>query len=155
MISWQCKLFSELSPHEIYKILQLRNAVFVVEQNCAYQDCDSKDLKAFHLTAWEGDNLVAYTRLLPPGCSYTGAASIGRVCVSFSSRRKKLGSVIMSKSIEQIYQLFGSVSIKIGAQLYLKRFYESFSFVQLEDVYLEDGIQHILMVKDFNHLQIQ
>ena len=145
MITWQCKSFSELSNEEIYKILQLRNEVFVVEQNCAYQDCDNKDLKAFHLAAWDGNNLAAYTRLLPSGYSYPDAASIGRVCVAFSSRRKNLGKLLMSKSIEQVYHLFGSVPIKISAQLYLTHFYESFSFVQNGSVYLEDGIEHISM----------
>lgn len=147
MFSWQCKSFSELSAEEIYKILELRNEVFVVEQKCAYQDCDGKDLKSYHLTAWEGDNLIAYTRLLPPGCSYPGAASIGRVCVAFSSRRKDMGKQLMSKSIEQVYHLFGNVPIKISAQLYLTNFYESFSFVQNGSVYLEDGIEHISMEK--------
>lgn len=147
MITWQCKTFSELSNEEIYKILQLRNEVFVVEQNCAYQDCDNKDLNAFHLTVWERDNLVAYTRLLPPGYSYPAVASIGRVCVAFSSRGKNLGKLLMSKSIEQVYHLFGNVPIKISAQLYLKHFYESFSFVQNGSVYLEDGIEHISMEK--------
>lgn len=147
MITWQCKFFSELTNEELYKILQLRNEVFIVEQNCAYQDCDNKDLKAYHLTAWDGDNLVAYTRLLPPGSSYHIAASIGRVCVAFSSRRKNMGKLLMSKSIEQIYHLFGDVPIKISAQLYLKRFYESFSFLQCGEVYLEDRIEHISMEK--------
>lgn len=147
MFSWQCKSFSELSAEEIYKILELRNEVFVVEQKCAYQDCDGKDLKSYHLTAWEGDNLIAYTRLLPPGYSYPGAASIGRVCVAFSSRRKDMGKQLMSKSIEQVYHLFGNVPIKISAQLYLTNFYESFSFVQNGSVYLEDGIEHISMEK--------
>jgi len=147
MITWECKTFSELSNEELYKILQIRNEVFVVEQNCAYQDCDNKDLNAFHLTAWDENNLIAYTRLLPPGYSYPAAASIGRVCVSFSSRRKKLGKLLMSKSIAQVYHLFGTVPIKISAQLYLRRFYESFSFTQFGDVYLEDGIEHISMEK--------
>ena len=147
MITWQCQSFSELSNIGIYKILQLRNAIFVAEQNCVYQDCDNKDLEAFHLTAWEGNSLVAYTRLLPPGYPYPAAASIGRVCVAFSSRRKNLGKLLMSKSIEQVYHLFGNVPIKISAQLYLKHFYESFSFVQTGSVYLEDGIEHISMEK--------
>lgn len=147
MITWQCKPFPELSNEAIYKILQLRNAVFVVEQNCVYQDCDNKDLKAFHLTAWEDDSLVAYTRLLPPGYSYPAAASIGRVCVAFSSRRQNLGKLLMRKSIEQVYHLFDNVPIKISAQLYLKHFYESFSFVQTGGIYFEDDIEHISMEK--------
>lgn len=149
MITWQCKFFSELDNKELYKILQLRIEVFVVEQNCAYQDCDDKDLKAYHLTGWDGENLVAYTRLLEKGISYPEAASIGRVITARSARGQNLGKQLMLKSIEQLYILFGKVPIKISAQLYLKRFYESFSFVQQGGVYLEDGIDHIAMEKVF------
>jgi len=150
MISWQCKTFFELTAEEAYKILQLRSKIFVVEQNCVYQDCDNKDQEAFHLMAWENEHLVAYARLLRPGISYPDAASIGRVCVSVSFRRKDFGKLLMNKSIEHIYRLFGPISIKISAQLYLKHFYESFSFVQLGNVYLEDGIAHILMRKYYS-----
>ena len=147
MITWQCKPFSELSNEAIYKILQLRNAVFVVEQNCVYQDCDNKDLKAYHLTAWEDDTILACTRLLPVGVSYPDAASIGRVVTARFVRGQNLGKQLMAKSIEQVYNLFDNVPIKISAQLYLKHFYESFSFVQNGTVYLEDGIEHISMEK--------
>lgn len=146
-IAWKCKPFSELSNEELYKILQLRNEVFIVEQNCVYQDCDGKDYKSYHLMAWKNDTLVAYTRLLPPGVSYENAASIGRVITSPSARRQSLGKQLFAKSIEKIYFLFGMINIKIGAQLYLKSFYESFSFVQKGAVYLEDGIEHIPMEK--------
>ncbi len=147
MITWQCKTFSELSNEELYKILQLRNEVFVVEQNCPYQDCDGKDLKAYHLTAWKENTLVAYTRLLPQGISYPDAASIGRVVTSPSARKQNLGKQLMLNSIENIYHLFGKTTIIIGAQLYLKKFYESFGFIQVDDGYLEDGIPHITMEK--------
>lgn len=148
MINWQCKTFSELSNEELYKILQLRNEVFVVEQNCAYQDCDGKDLKAYHLAGWENGTLVAYSRLLPKGVSYPDAASIGRVLTSPLYRRQNSGRQLMVNSIENIHRLFGEVPIMIGAQLYLKIFYESFSFVQTGAVYLEDGIEHITMKKE-------
>lgn len=147
MTTWQCKSFAELTNTELYKILQLRNAVFVVEQNSIYQDCDNKDLKSHHLTAWKGDNIVACSRILPPGISYPDAASIGRVATSSSARGQGLGRVLVSKSLENLYLLFGHVPVIIGAQLYLKKFYEGFSFVQRGDMYLEDGIQHILMEK--------
>lgn len=146
-ITWKCQLFSELTTEELYKILQLRNEVFVVEQNCAYQDCDGKDVYAHHLTAWKDGDLVAYTRLLPVGISYPNAASIGRVITSLLIRRQNIGRQLITNSIDKIYQLFGNVSILIGAQLYLKTFYESFSFVQKGGVYLEDGIEHITMEK--------
>ncbi len=147
MINWQCKHFSELTVEELYKILQLRNEVFVVEQNCPYQDCDGKDFKSYHLTAWEEHKLMAYTRILPPGISYPNAASIGRVVTSPSARKQKIGKQLMNNSIENLYYLFGKVSVIIGAQLYLKRFYESFLFAQTSDIYLEDGIEHITMEK--------
>lgn len=147
MINWQCKFFTELTSIELYKIIQLRNEVFIVEQNCIYQDSDDKDLKAYHLMGWDNERLVAYTRLFEKGISYPDAASIGRVVTSPAERRKNFGKQLMINSIEQVYDLFGNVPIKISAQLYLKRFYESFSFVQYSDVYMEDGIEHIAMIK--------
>jgi ElaA protein len=102
---------------------------------------------AYHFTAWKNEKLVAYTRLLPQGVSYENAASIGRVITSPSVRRQNLGRQLIKNSIEKIYFLFGKVTITIGAQLYLKSFYESFSFVQKGGVYLEDGIEHITMEK--------
>ncbi|HEY9340732.1 MAG TPA: GNAT family N-acetyltransferase [Hanamia sp.] len=146
-ITWKCQTFSELTNIELYKILQLRNEVFVVEQHCPYQDCDGKDVYAYHLTAWKNEKLVACTRLLPKGISYENAASIGRVVTSPSVRRQNLGRQLIKNSIEKIYFLFGKVTITIGAQLYLKSFYESFSFVQKGGVYLEDGIEHVTMEK--------
>src|SRR5665647_100103 len=128
MIKWQCKAFNELTNEELYKILQLRNEVFIIEQNCPYQDCDNKDLQSYHLTAWKNDALVAYSRIIPPGVSYPAAASIGRVLTSPAARRQNLGKQLMTKSLEHLYRLFGNVPVIIGAQLYLKTFYESFSF---------------------------
>jgi len=147
MISWKCKFFDELSNNELYKILQLRNEVFIVEQKCAYQDLDNKDFFAYHLCAWENEKLLAYTRLFDLGKSYPEVASIGRVITSPAYRRKNLGKELMTRSTEEIYRLFGNVPIKISAQLYLKRFYESFGFVKQGEVYLEDGIDHIAMLK--------
>ncbi|HSN08510.1 MAG TPA: GNAT family N-acetyltransferase [Hanamia sp.] len=128
----------------------MRSEVFVVEQNCAYQDLDDKDLKAYHFSGWQDDNVVAYTRLLAKGISYEDAASIGRVVTSPSVRGKNVGKELMRQSIEKIYNLFGKIPIRISAQLYLKRFYESFSFVQISGVYMEDGIEHISMLHSIN-----
>lgn len=147
MIKWQCKAFSELTNEELYKILQLRNEVFIIEQNCPYQDCDNKDLKSYHLTAWKNDSIVAYSRIIPPGISYPTAASIGRVLTSPAARRQNLGKQLMAQSLENLYRLFGNVPVIIGAQLYLKTFYESFSFIEQGTIYLEDGIKHITMEK--------
>jgi ElaA protein len=141
---WSCKKFDELNPHELYSILQLRNDVFVVEQNCVFQDADNKDQYCFHLMAWEEKNLLAYTRIVPAGISYV-ESSIGRVVVSRSARKNGTGKLLMQKSIETLFSLFGEVEIKIGAQLYLKKFYESLGFQQTSAIYLEDGIEHIEM----------
>ena len=145
MIAWKCKYFSDLSNWELYKILQLRNEIFVVEQNCVYQDCDGKDLKAYHYMGWQNDELVAYSRLFEKGIIYTDAASIGRVITAQSIRRQNAGRQLMHHSINEVYRLFGEVPIRVEAQFYLKKFYESFGFVQASEVYLEDGIEHISM----------
>ncbi|MFT3945832.1 MAG: GNAT family N-acetyltransferase [Agriterribacter sp.] len=144
-LHWTLKTFEELSNTELYKILQLRSAIFVVEQNCVFLDMDNQDQASWHLCAWNNDELVAYTRLLPPGTLYT-EASIGRVVSSKTVRGKSIGKALMQRSIDGIYVLFGKTAIKIGAQLYLKKFYESFGFRQVSDIYLEDGIEHIKML---------
>ena len=146
-ITWSCKAFNSLTPAELYSILQLRNKVFVVEQNCVYQDCDDKDLQSHHFMGWQQEKLVAYTRLLPAAVAYK-EISIGRVVTSPSVRGTKTGKALMEKSVEKIHELFGGPAIKIGAQLYLKRFYESLGFIQCGDVYLEDGIKHIEMIRN-------
>ena len=146
MIKWICKKFDELRPDELYASLQLRNEVFVVEQNCVYQDLDDKDQLAWHLMGWKGNKLVAYTRLIPPGVSYP-EASIGRVVTSPSARRTGLGRDLMMRSLQEMKKLFNDGPVRLGAQLYLKDFYISLGFVQTSEVYLEDGIEHIEMVK--------
>ncbi|MBA2250973.1 MAG: GNAT family N-acetyltransferase [Chitinophagaceae bacterium] len=144
MITWTCKSFTQLSPAELYNILKLRNEIFVVEQDCVYQDCDDKDQEAWHLTGWQQNRLVAYSRLLPPGLVYEDP-SIGRVLTSLTVRRTRVGRELMQRSIDKIYELFGKRPLLIGAQLYLKNFYESFGFVQAGEPYPEDGIEHIKM----------
>ncbi len=144
MITWSCKNFTELNNEELYKILQLRNSVFVVEQNCPYQDCDDKDQHCYHLMGWQQGMLVAYSRLIPPGIAYK-EPSIGRVVTATTARGKNIGRELMRLSITYIFQLFDEHFITIGAQLYLKNFYESFGFIKTSDIYLEDGIEHIQM----------
>jgi len=146
MIQWINKNFDELSVHELYAILRLRSEVFVVEQNCVFQDMDNKDQSSWHLMGWENNGLVAYTRLIPPGVSYP-STSIGRVITSQAARGTGTGKLLMEKSIEEAKRLFGNVPIKIGAQLYLKEFYNSFGFKQSSDIYDEDGIDHIEMIR--------
>ena len=143
---WILKPFTELTPEELYSILQLRNEVFVVEQNCPYQDCDNKDLYAWHLMGKAENKLLAYARLLAPGISYS-ESSIGRVVSSPATRKTGMGKKLMYESIQQIRNLFQTDTIRIGAQLYLKAFYESFGFIQDGDIYLEDNIPHIIMLR--------
>ena len=143
-MTWTIKKFDELTLDELYRILQLRNEVFVVEQNCVYNDIDGKDQPAWHLMAIEDDKVVAYTRILPPGLSYNDP-SIGRVVTTPSKRRSGLGKELMKRSIEACEKHFGKTSITLSAQVYLQSFYESLGFIVVGEQYLEDGIPHIKM----------
>lgn len=144
-IVWICKAFELLSPFELYGILQLRNSVFVVEQNCVYNDTDGKDLKAMHLFAMKEDKVIAHARLIPKGLSYN-EASIGRVVTDIAYRNTGLGRQLMEKSIEETLKTFSTNSIRISAQAWLKGFYQSLGFVQQSNEYLEDDIPHIEML---------
>src|SRR5687767_565074 len=126
-IQWIEKKFEDLTPYELYAILQLRNEVFVVEQVCVFQDADDKDQGSHHLMGFTDNKLVAYTRLVPPGHIYP-EASIGRVVTSPKVRRSGAGRELMQRSIDHCYHLFGKGAIRIGAQFYLKNFYASFGF---------------------------
>ena len=141
------KSFSELTTTELYEILQLRSQVFVVEQNCVYQDIDNKDQNALHVIGYKKNILVAYTRIFKPG-DYFKQASLGRVVVSKNERKYSYGHLILKHSIEAIFNNFNQSIIKISAQTYLKKFYQSHGFNQIGDEYLEDGIPHIAMVKN-------
>lgn len=145
-MNWILKKFDSLTPTELYTILRLRSEVFVVEQTCVFQDMDNKDQQCYHLMGWKDDLLAAYTRLVPPGLNYP-EASIGRVVTSPSARGGGIGKTLMEKSIEEVFKLYGQGPIKIGAQLYLKKFYGSFGFEQVGDIYDEDGIDHIKMIR--------
>ena len=148
-INWVYKTFNNLTSVELYAIMQLRNAVFVVEQNCVYQDADGKDAASYHLMAWNGNNLAAYCRILPPGLSFT-EASIGRVVSSPNYRKGGYGRALMTEAIKRTMDQFNTEKIVIGAQLYLKAFYGSLGFNQMSDIYLEDGIEHIEMILEKN-----
>jgi len=139
--------FQELSVDELYAIMRLRQEVFVVEQNCPYLDADGKDPLSYHVLGKNAEGaLVCYTRLLPEGVSYEGFCSIGRVINALSVRRQGHGKKLMEVSIREIRALFPGTPIKIGAQAYLKSFYELLGFVDLNQPYLEDGIPHLKMV---------
>ncbi len=149
-INWYSKAFNNLEPGELYQVMRLRSEVFVVEQNCVFLDADNKDQQCRHFMGWIENDLVAYTRLVPPGYIYN-EASIGRVVTSPAYRKNKIGYALMEKSIEQCRKYFGSAAIKIGAQYYLKNFYASLGFKQVSDIYLEDRIEHIYMLLDETH----
>jgi len=140
------KSFTELSTAELYQILQLRSEVFVVEQNCVYQDIDFKDQKSLHVLGIKEDKIIAYTRIFKPG-DYFESASIGRVVVAVSERKYGYGHDLMKVSIRAIKENFKVDKITISAQKYLKKFYESHQFSQIGEEYLEDGIPHIRMNK--------
>lgn len=143
-VQFEIKRFNELSIGELYQLLQLRSEVFVVEQNCVYQDIDGKDRKAMHVLGKYEDKVVAYTRLFGPG-DYFGESSIGRVVISERYRDRKWGHLLMQRSIGAVAEYLGAGPITISAQQYLTGFYESHGFVQKGQPYLEDGIPHIRM----------
>ena len=144
-INWLYKPFASLSVTELYAILKLRSEVFVVEQNCVYLDMDGKDDRSFHLCGWHDNLPVAYARILPPGVAYDNEASIGRVSTAFAVRKYGAGRLLMEKAIHHCLDAFPDAGIKIGAQLYLHRFYTSLGFIQSGPEYMEDGIPHIEM----------
>ena len=141
------KKFSELSLTELYDILRLRSEVFVVEQDCVYQDIDGKDEAALHIIGYKNEKIVAYTRCFEPGY-YFEEAAIGRVVVKDSERKFGYGHEIMKASDRAIQQYFQTSNIKLSAQQYLIKFYESHGYQTTGEGYLEDGIPHIAMVKD-------
>ena len=144
-MNWKIKSFEELTTAELYAILHLRSEVFVIEQNCAYQDLDYSDQKALHLMGTDDNGvLLAYTRIFGPGIKYT-EASIGRVVTSPLARGKGAGRELMERSIAELQQHYGKIPIKIGAQQYLQKFYGALGFEQTSEMYLEDGIPHIEM----------
>lgn len=146
-MSWVLKSFEELTNIELYRLLEQRVNIFVVEQECAYPEIDGKDIKCLHLMKKDGDKIVAYTRLLPPGVSYE-YASIGRVIVNPDYRGQKIGYELMEKSIEMIQEKFKTGTIKIQAQAHLSAFYLSFGFNPISEVYAEDGIPHVDMLRE-------
>ncbi|WP_299823956.1 GNAT family N-acetyltransferase [uncultured Pontibacter sp.] len=145
-LAFICKAFDELTAQQMYDMLRLRSEVFVVEQNCVFLDLDNKDQVCYHLLLYKNGALEACARLVPPGTSYP-EMSIGRIVTSPATRGTGLGKILVQEAIEACYRLFGGGPIQIGAQLYAKGFYEAFGFEQTGEVYDEDGIDHIHMIK--------
>jgi ElaA protein len=146
-VLWRYAAWSALTIDELYRILALRQRVFVVEQNCPYLDCDDWDQRAFHLWSDAGTtNVGAYLRVFAPGVKYA-EASLGRVVTAPEARRTGMGRALVAEGIARVEAAHGRVPIRIGAQLYLERFYGDAGFVRVSDEYLEDGIPHIEMVR--------
>lgn len=146
MLKIQTKTFKQLTIDELYAILQLRSEIFVVEQNCVYQDLDYQDQQALHVLGIKDKKLVAYTRIFKPG-DYFEYASIGRVVVKNIERKHHYGYEIMNASIEAVQNYYDTSKIKISAQVYLKNFYNNLGFKGIGEEYLEDGIPHIGMMR--------
>ncbi|MDA9334977.1 GNAT family N-acetyltransferase [Flavobacteriaceae bacterium] len=147
MLDISIKTFEQLSLEELYFILQLRSEVFVVEQDCVYQDIDAKDQYALHIIGKKDTKIIAYTRVFKGG-DYFKEASIGRVVVSLKDRYLNYGQQIMETSIVAIKNNYDTSEIKISAQKYLENFYNNLGFKTIGDPYLEDGIPHIAMLKN-------
>lgn len=142
----QIKNFHELTTPELYKILNLRNEVFVVEQNCAYLDTDGTDEVANHLLIWKDEVLVAYARIFSPGIKYP-TTSIGRVVVSPAHRNLKLGHLLMEHAVKAVEDLYKTQIITISAQAHLQRFYTAHGFETVSEEYMEDDIPHVEMMR--------
>ncbi len=144
-LDWQWRTLQQMTGIETEKLFSLRQDVFIIEQNCLYADIDGKDSKAHHLLVWEDDCLVATLRVFESYQEYDNRASIGRVCVANSARKYGIGRELVQSSINFIIDNFANKEIQIGAQLYLKNFYQKLGFRQISEIYDEDGIDHILM----------
>ena len=140
------KGFEDLSIIELYRVLEIRAEVFVVEQDCVYQDLDGRDPSSHHVLGYVGDSIEAYTRIVPPGVSFDKYASIGRVLTTQRVRRDGFGRKLMRKSIAFCQEIYPHHEIKISAQSYLMAFYQELGFIETGEEYLEDGIPHRAMI---------
>lgn len=146
-LQFKIRAFNELSVSELYQVLRLRESVFIIEQDCIYQDVDNKDQKALHVLGAYDGKIVAYSRVFKPG-DYFDYASIGRVVIDKEYRDRKWGYPLMEASIKAVMDYFGESRIEISAQLYLQKFYENNGFYAISETYLEDDIPHIRMQRD-------
>lgn len=146
MTAWRLARLDELTAREVHDILQARSAVFVVEQACAFQDVDGADPASWHLFARRGEAIAAYCRLVPAGLKFA-EPSIGRVVTAQAARGTGLGRALMREAVSRSASLWPGAAIRIGAQLYLERFYGEFGFTRASEPYVEDGIPHIEMLR--------
>ncbi len=145
-IEWRFLTFDALSTAGLYAVLQLRSAVFVVEQACVFQDMDGADESAMHLLGMLGGQLVAYARCLPAGVKFP-EASMGRIVTRDSVRGTGAGHALVEKAKACLTQQWGAQAIRIGAQARLELFYRQHGFVKTGDLYIEDGIPHVEMLR--------
>lgn len=143
---WIIKSFEELTTKELYGILKLRNEVFIVEQNCPYEDCDDKDINSYHIFYMNGENIEAYLRVVKKGVSYENDVSIGRVVVNAELRRKGLAKDMILVAIKFIEKELKESTIRISAQEYVLDLYRNVGFKEVSDIYLEDDIPHMEML---------
>lgn len=146
-VHWVLKSFDQLTIDELYSILQKRQDVFILEQHCRYPDLDDMDKKSSHLMGYVDHQLVAYARLFQRGLIFDDFASFGRVLVAKDSRKLKLGRALVQEIIRIINHEWEDLSIKIEAQYYLKSFYEEYGFIAQGDIFLDAGIEHIMMLR--------
>ena len=143
---WECKSFNDLSADQMYTILCVRQEVFVLEQECLYLDADGKDRKSLHLMGFDGDELVAYARIVEPGVSYA-EVSMGRILTTKNARGTGAGIELMEEGLREIESRYGKVPVRISAQTYLLKFYQKFGFESTGKEYLEDEIPHTEMLR--------
>jgi ElaA protein len=144
--------FNSLRGLQVYQVLQLREAVFMIEQNCVYKDIDDKDLKSIHIMGYVENQLVAYCRVMDAGVKYSDAASIGRVCTHIDYRKRGIGIALMKRAMMECEIQFANTSkITISAQCYLEKFYQNLGFISTSKMYLEDDIPHVEMYTGLNH----
>ncbi len=145
-LRWRCLSFDALPPRSLYAVLRLRTEVFVIEQNCVFQDMDGADPDCHHLLGERDGDLLAYARLVPAGLKYA-EASIGRVVSDPATRGTGTGHALMREAVAQLQALWGLRPIRIGAQAHLQRFYRQHGFEPAGPIYVEDGIDHIEMLR--------
>lgn len=148
-MNWKLKKFDELTSRELYEILRLRNEVFIIEQDCPYLDCDRKDYGAYHLFMEDNNEVVAYLRVLDKGVTFDEVC-LGRVIVRESQRGKGLAREMLKLGLEVAEEKFGETTVKISAQQRLVKLYESVGFKQVSDMYMEDNIPHVAMIRELN-----
>ena len=145
-IRWQWCMLDDLTAAQLHAVFASRETVFVVEQNCAYQELDDWDLDAEHLIAWHGQRVAAYLRVLAPSVRFP-EPSVGRILTSRQQRGRGLGRELLSRGLSHVDARYPRRNVRISAQVYLERFYRSFGFVPASEPYPEDGIPHIEMLR--------